>query len=156
MAHYNGTVISPHSAEEVFAYLADLRSVSEWDPSVESSRLTDGEPGTEGARYQLEVGFMGRTLEVPYETASVEPPDRVVFTAETGSASIRDEARIRAVPDGGCTATWDAQVHLKGIRKLFDPLIGLAFKRLGSDAERGLRECLNREQLTRPAERTRA
>jgi hypothetical protein len=156
MARYNGTVISRHSAEEVFAYLADLRSVAEWDPSVESSLLTSGEPGTEGARYQLEVGLLGRILDVPYETASVEPPDRVVFTAETEAVSIRDQARIRAVPDGGCTATWDAELHLKGIRKLFEPLLGLAFKRLGSDAERGLRECLNREQLSSQAQRARA
>ena len=32
MARYTGTVDAPHSAEVVWHYLADLRSVEEWDP----------------------------------------------------------------------------------------------------------------------------
>ena len=38
MARYTGTVDAPHSAEEVWHYLADLRSVGEWDPSVDERR----------------------------------------------------------------------------------------------------------------------
>ena len=40
--------------------------------------------------------------------------------------------------------TYDAQVDLKGMARLFDPVLGLAFKRLGDNAAAGLRRELNR------------
>src|SRR5689334_4865490 len=83
MARYTGTVDAPHSAEAVWSYLADLRSIGEWDPSVESVKLTGGEPRTETARYQLEVSFRGRTISLPYRVVEVDRPNRVVFAAET-------------------------------------------------------------------------
>ena len=43
-------------------------------PSVEDVRLTSGEPRTVGARYELEVSFLGSRLSLPYVTVEVEPP----------------------------------------------------------------------------------
>ena len=94
MARYTGTVEAPHGAEEVWHYLADLRSAEEWDPSVDEVELIGGEPRTEGARYQVEVRFRGRSITLPYRIVEVDPPHRVVFAAETDSVVVRDEARI--------------------------------------------------------------
>ena len=90
MARYTGTVEAPHSAEEVWHYLADLRSVEEWDPSVDEVELVGGEPRTEGARYDLEVRFRGRSINLPYRVVEVDPPHRVVFEAETDSVLVRE------------------------------------------------------------------
>ena len=143
MARYKGTVSSPHPVEDVWRYMSDLRSVGEWDPSVESVGLTGGEPGSEGARYELEVTFAGRSVEIPYETAEVEAPERVVFSGENESATVRDVASIAPAAGGGCTVTWDADLRLKGIGRLLELPLRLAFRRLGKRAEDGLRDHLN-------------
>jgi hypothetical protein len=156
MARYTATVTSPHPAAETWSYLADLRSIGEWDPSVEKSRLVSGDPGTVGARYQLEVGFLGSRVGLPYVTVTAEPPTRLVFAAETESVVVRDEARIRPNADGGTSLTWDAELRLKGARRLLDPLLRLAFSRLGSRAARGLSERLNELTLPQSVEQVRA
>ncbi len=94
MAHYSATLTTENTPDDVWRYLADLRSIVEWDPSVEDARLVEGEPGTVGARYELDVRFLGRTATLPYETVVAEPPHRLVFAAETDAMSIADEAII--------------------------------------------------------------
>ena len=152
MARYKGTVTAPHAPAEIWDYLADLRSIAEWDPSVEEIQLVSGEPGTVGARYQLEVGFLGSRVSLPYVAVTVERPTRVVFTAETESVVVRDEARIRPLAGGGSSVVWDAQLRLKGARRLLDPLLRLAFSRLGRRAARGLAERLNEPTLSHSLE----
>lgn len=152
MAQYKGTVTSPHAAAEIWSYLADLRSIAEWDPSVEEIQLVSGDPGTVGARYQLEVRFLRSRISLPYVTVAVESPTRVVFTAETESLTVRDEARILSHADGGSSVVWDAELRLKGARRLLDPLLRLGFSRLGSRAARGLAERLNEPALSHSLE----
>ena len=147
MARYRGTVASPYPAADIWSYLADLRSVSEWDPSVEDVRITSGDPGMVGTRYELEVSFLGRGLSLPYVTVAVDPPTRLVFAAETESISVRDEAQIRPLATGGSSVVWDAELRLNGARRLFDPVLRLAFNRLGARAERGLRQRLNQVEM---------
>jgi carbon monoxide dehydrogenase subunit G len=156
MARYKGTVTSHHPASAVWSYLADLRSVAEWDPSVDEIRLLSGNPGTVGARYQLEVSFLGNRVSLPYVTVTADPPTRVVFSAETESVVVRDEARVRPLADGGSSVTWDADLRLKAARRLFDPLLRLAFNRLGRRAARGLGERLTEITPPRVGEETHA
>lgn len=156
MARYTGTVDAPHGAEEVWDYLADLRSVGEWDPSVKTVVLTAGEARSETARYELEVSFRGRTLSLPYRVVEVDRPNRVVFEAETDSVSIRDEARIEPVDGEHSRVTWDAELHLKGARKVFELPLRAAFGRLGENAKQGLAEQLDRPALGTPEDRVAA
>lgn len=147
MARFSGTVDSPHPPEEVWAYISDLRSVAEWDPSVERIDLVAGEPSTAGARYTLRMSFVRNSIELPYRTAAVEPPRRVVFTAETRSVSVRDEAMVEPASDGGSRVTWNADLRLRGPRSLFELPLRLAFSRLGRAARQGLAEELTRPEL---------
>jgi carbon monoxide dehydrogenase subunit G len=143
MARFIGTVRSHHPPEELWHYLADLRSVAEWDPSVESIELTGGEPRTESARYRLDVNLRRKTIPVIYRTAELDPPHRVVFRADTNSLSIRDEARIEPAGGAGSIVTWDADVRLRGFRRVLDPLLRRVFNRIGKAAESGLAERLH-------------
>jgi len=141
MARYTGTVEAAREPREVWRYLADLRSIREWDPSVKAVRLTGGTAGEPGASYELEVGFLGKSVILPYRTVEASPPDTVVFTAETDAVSVRDQATIVPGPVGS-TVTWDANLRLKGARHLFDLPLRLAFGRLGRRAASGLSERL--------------
>jgi carbon monoxide dehydrogenase subunit G len=156
MARYIGTVEAPHSAEEVWHYLADLRSAEEWDPSVTDVELTAGEPRSEGASYDLDVRFRGRSVTLPYRVVEADPPRRVVFEAQTGSVSVRDEARIDPIGETTSRVTWDADLRLRGIRRLLDlPLRGI-FNRVGEDARQGLDEQLRKPALDGPVVRVRS
>jgi carbon monoxide dehydrogenase subunit G len=149
MARYTGTVEAAHGAEDVWHYLADLRSVGEWDPSVEGVELVGGEPRTAGARYRLEVGFRGRSIELPYTITEVDPPHRVVFEAETAAVSVRDEARIEPLGPDESSVTWDAEIRLRGIRRVLDLALRGPFQRLGENARKGLGERLGQPGLDR-------
>lgn len=150
MARYTGTVEAPHGAEDVWHYLADLRSAEEWDPSVAEVELTGGEPRAEGARYQVDVRFRGRSITLPYRIVEVDPPHRVVFAAETDSVVVRDEARIDPRGQSASSVTWDADLRLRGIRRLLDLPLRAIFNRVGEDAEKGLGERLRKPVLGQP------
>ena len=147
MARYTGMVEAPHSAEDVWHYLADLRSVEEWDPSVEAVELVDGEPRTEGARYELEVRFGRRGINLPYRVVEVDLPHRVVFEAETESVLVRDEARIEPNGPAASSVTWDADLRLRGIRRVLDLPLRAIFHRLGENARKGLGERLRMPEI---------
>jgi hypothetical protein len=156
MPRYSATVNSPHPAADVWSYLSDLRSVAEWDPSVDEVRLISRGPRRVGARYELEVSFLRNRVCLPYVTAAANPPVRLVFTAQTASVSVRDEAEIRPLPTGGSSVTWDAELRLKGVRRLLDPLLRPAFNRVGARAKAGLRDRLSQAELPMPREVARA
>ncbi len=141
MARYSATLATENRPDDVWRYLADLRSIVEWDPSVEDARLVAGEPGLVGTRFELDVRFLGRTVTLPYETVVAEPPHRLVFAAETGGMSITDEAIVLPTVSGS-SLNWRASLELRGVRGLLDPPLRLAFARLGKNAENGLRKRL--------------
>ena len=149
MARYTGTIDAPRPPQEVWQYLADLRSIREWDPSVRAVSLTEGQPGKVGAAYELTVEFMGRELILPYRTVAANPPDSVVFAAETDAVSVRDQATIRRGPRGS-SVIWDANLELKGVRRLLDLPLRIAFNRLGGRAAHGLAERLSSSEPLAP------
>ena len=67
----------------------------------------------------------------------------MVFQADQAAVCSTDE--IRLVPAGaGTSVTYDADLRLKGtLGRLMDPLLGLAFRRIGDRAAAGLRNALN-------------
>ncbi|HEX3294143.1 MAG TPA: SRPBCC family protein [Solirubrobacterales bacterium] len=156
MARYRGTVEAPHSAEAIWQYLADLRSAAQWDPSVESVKLTSGKPRSETARYELVVRFGGRGITLPYRVVEISPPSRVVFAAETDAVSVRDEARIEPTGAGTSRVTWAADLRLRGLRKVFELPLRALFNRLGEKAKRGLNERLGEPALQAPGDRVTA
>ena len=59
MPHYTGSVDSPRSVEDAFAYMRDFSNVSEWDPSIEvAEQVTPGEIGV-GTEFRIVVTAAG-------------------------------------------------------------------------------------------------
>jgi carbon monoxide dehydrogenase subunit G len=143
MAHYSTTVQSNKSREVAFHFLADFANAAEWDPGVASGeRLTD-QPIGPGSRFRLMCRFLGRQIPFEYRITAFEAPSRVVFVADQGRLSSVDEIRF-VEADGGTSVTYDANLRLKGpLGQLMDPLIALAFRRIGERAAAGLRRELN-------------
>lgn len=142
MARYTATVETTWDREEAFEYLADFATISDWDPGVvRSKRLTD-EPLAVGARFEVTTSYMGRESVLVYETIEIEPPRRVLLRAETGTLTSLDEMTFDLRPGGGTLVTYDADLGLKGVAKLAELPMRLAFRRIGDAARDGLRNRL--------------
>jgi carbon monoxide dehydrogenase subunit G len=138
MAHYTTTVHTDWERETAFAYLAEFSNAAEWDPGVERALSLSPDPIAAGARFELEVSFVGRTIPMTYETIELDAPSSVTLAAETGLVVSRDVLSFDPAPGGGTTVTYDADLRLKGPMKLLDPALQVAFKRIGDQAADGL------------------
>lgn len=149
MAHYTAIATTDWPIEVAFEYLASFENVAEWDPGVSAARCITGDSLAQGAKFEVKASFLGRDVPLVYETLEIEAPDRVVLRAESATVVSLDTLTFVSTGDG-TEVTYDAELSLKGPLKIADPLLGLAFDRLGDRARDGLVERLRR---TRPAPR---
>ncbi|MCD6726131.1 MAG: SRPBCC family protein, partial [Solirubrobacteraceae bacterium] len=147
MARYTASIETPRPPSETFAYLSDFSTTREWDPGViEAERLGDAPVG-EGTEFRLVAYFLGRKAELTYRIVEFEPGEAVTLRGENATVVSLD--RITFEPsDGGTRITYDADLALKGPLRIADPLLGLAFNRVGDRALKGLRETLGSREPT--------
>jgi carbon monoxide dehydrogenase subunit G len=137
MARYVASLITTRPLEEVFDYLADFSTTAEWDPGVVSaSRVGGGDVGL-GSRFDLVTQFRGRTTELSYEIVAFDRPHLVTLRGENATVVSLDTITFEAT-DGGTRLTYDADLTLKGLLRLGDPLLKLVFGRIGDAAVAGL------------------
>ena len=142
MARYTASIETPRTRREVFTYLSDFSSTQQWDPGVhEADRLDQGPVGT-GSRFRVVADFLGRRAELTYEVVEHHPDELVTLRGENASVISLDTMRFGATPAGGTRVTYQAELTLKGPLRALDPLLGLAFKRVGDRAATGLRDAL--------------
>ncbi|WP_354701611.1 hypothetical protein DSM112329_01936 [Paraconexibacter sp. AEG42_29] len=134
MARYVTTVPSRLTVDEAFAYMADFRNVTAWDPSIETIELTRGEAGALGSRYRVRL----KTTTLEYETTAVTRGASVVLRGDNSWVVSIDEISVAAGDGGLADVTYDARLSLKGPLKLVDPLLSIVFGRLGGKARDGL------------------
>ena len=139
MARYVASLNTDRPLEEVFDYLADFSTTAEWDPGVvEASRVGDGPVGM-GSRFDLVTEFMGRRTALSYEIVAFDRPNLVTLRGENATVVSLDTMRFSDTPEGGTRVSYEADLTLKGPLRALDPLLGLAFNRVGDRAAAGLR-----------------
>jgi hypothetical protein len=139
MARYVDVVDLTLSVDEAFDLFADFHRTVEWDPGVvEATRLDDGGPPRVGSRFRLVTSFLGLRTTLEYRIVALERPTRVVLEAETDALRSHDVIDI-AERDGRARVTYEAQLELRGVRRLADPLLDVAFQWIGRQAVQGLR-----------------
>ena len=148
MARYTASIETPRPPAETFAYLSDFSTTQEWDPGVvEAERLGDAPVG-EGTEFRLVADFFGRKAALTYRIVEFEPDKAVTLRGENTTVVSLD--RITFEPsDGGTRVSYDADLALKGPLRIADPLLGLAFDRVGDRALEGLREALGSREPAR-------
>ena len=80
--------------------------------------------------------------EVTGITPEIERPAHVALRGESDSVVSLDTMSFRKLPDGGTEVTYDADLQLKGARRLLDPVLGLSFRRLCERARARMEEVL--------------
>jgi len=142
MARYETTMRTAKTAQEVFAYLADLRNFAEWDPGVRAVRQVEGSGGGPGTVFDVTVAGVGRDLTLRYVTEEHEAPRNLLVVARSSVFTSID--RITVEPDGtGSVVTYDADLRLNGVLRLGDPGLRLMFGHIGDRAAAGLRRVLD-------------
>jgi hypothetical protein len=126
--------------------MADLRNFVIWDPGVSSVRLVEGDAPGLGAAFDVDVHGGPRTITLRYETTAFERPERLVVVAASSTLVSRDEIVVEHSP-GGARVTYDAELSLRGVLRLANPLLGIAFNRIGERAAGGLRRTLAGDAL---------
>jgi hypothetical protein len=106
--------------------------------------MVEGEAGTESA--VVDVSVSGTMLR--YHTTSFDPSTSVVVRAESSTMISIDRIDV---DDQGDTrvVTYDADLQLKSVLKVADPLLRLAFRRIGDRAAAGLRRVLDGQDVPR-------
>lgn len=127
--------------EEVFAYLHDFTTTGEWDPGTIRTTLEAGDGGV-GTRYHNVSRFLGRRTELTYVVEEVVPPRRFRLRGENRTVTAHDTMTLNPTASGGTELTYRAEFAFKGVARLVAPLAAPAFRRLGNEAEKGLREAL--------------
>jgi Polyketide cyclase / dehydrase and lipid transport len=140
MARYNSSVSTSLSVAEAFAYMSDVTRFAEWDPGIERAVRVAGEGPGVGATYDLTVKGLGTTV-MRYVVKEYEAPRRLLMTSRTTFLSSVDEIRVDPA-SRGAIITYDAELTLNGPLRLFDALLGLAFRRIGDRAIAGLQRKL--------------
>jgi len=143
MARYRASIETQWTPDEAFAYLSDFSTSVEWDPSVVEAGRGGTGPVGQGSEFRLVAEFLGRKTPLTYRVVEHEPPTAVTFVAENATVISRDRITFETIATG-TRVTYDAHLRLKGRLRLADPLLALAFNRIGNPALAGLREVLGR------------
>ena len=136
------TVTVDRPLDTVFAYLSDFTTTREWDPGTVRTERVSGE-GDVGTRYRNTSTFLGRQTQLDYLVIERVPGQRFALRGENATVVAHDTMTF--APRGeGTTVTYRADLEFKGVARLVAPLLAPALRKLGDEAERGLRDALMR------------
>lgn len=144
MARYRASIETLWTPDEAFAYLSDFSTSAEWDPGVVEAERVATNPVGPGTEFRLVAEFLGRRTPLTYRVVEYEPPSAVAFLGENSSVISHDRITFQQATATGTRVIYDAELRLKGLLRLADPLLGLAFNRVGDRALAGLHAALGR------------
>ena len=136
------TVVVDRPLSKVFDYLSDFTTTNEWDPGTVETVRASGDGGV-GTAYRNTSTFAGRKTELTYVVERVVPGEVFALRGENKTVVAHDTMTFRETPTG-TEVTYLAEFTFKGVAKYLAPLLAPAFKKLGDEAEQGLREALGR------------
>jgi uncharacterized protein YndB with AHSA1/START domain len=135
-------VVVAKPLDEVFAYLTDFTTTTEWDPGTVVTVLQHGDGGV-GTTYLNTSTFMGRQTQLTYVVRELVPHERIRLQGENKTVVAVDTMSFRRL-EAGTEVTYSADFTFKGATRFLAPLFKPALERLGQQAQAGLRESLGR------------
>jgi hypothetical protein len=141
MPRYVTTIPCTWNVDEAFTYMSDFANARFWDPSVVSAtRIDDGALAVD-SQFELAVRVAGREKALRYRITSLEPPRIVTFSSST-SMLLSEDTLTFEPRASGCEMTYSAELRLKGVAAVANPILSLLFQRLGDKARDSLRAIL--------------
>jgi carbon monoxide dehydrogenase subunit G len=118
--HVERTFTVPRPPEAVFDYLGDFTHTNEWDPGTVETTRTSGDGGA-GTTYANTSEFLGRRVELTYETTAYERPRRVQFRGTNKRTTTMDTMTFTA-SGAGTEIHYRADFDLGTVLNLLAPL----------------------------------
>ncbi len=135
------TATTSLSQKDAFNHVAEFENIDQWDPGVaNSTKVSPGDTGV-GTAYDLDLNYRGRSLQMTYTVTAWEPNHRVVLEGFGGPVKAIDTITFVS-GDDGTIVTYQADLSLRGIAKIVQPLMGSRFNAIGEAAGEGLRTWL--------------
>lgn len=103
MQRVERTARIPAPPSEVFAYLADLDNLAEWQSGIVSAERVDAGPMRVGSSANVTRELMGQRMAVPLTVTDHEPPSRLGIASEV--SGVRAAAMLELTPADDGTAT---------------------------------------------------
>jgi len=137
------------SPSEVFAVVADFRTMPEWYDAVERVTAATPDATGPGARFQMVRSLPGGQAYNDVEVTEFQPDEAVTFASAGGPTPFRYHYRLEPIPHG-TRLTLDGQISAAGLTGPAAHLGGLAERLF----ERGMKANLRRlKQLIEAAGR---
>jgi len=115
-------------ADEVFAYLADLTHLSEWQANVLQATVTTPGPVRVGTEYTQTMRMGPATVDGRCRITGFEPGRALAFALASKVLDCVGELRLEPVPDGTrLTSTGTGRLH--GPWRVLTPMVQAQVKR---------------------------
>ena len=141
------TIQTPTAPDKVWAYMSDFTTTTEWDPGTIETVRSSGDGGV-GTTYENTSEFNGNRTQLTYTVVEHQPPGRIVLRGVNDQVTATDTMTFTASGSGTevhYRAEFDFTNWLRFVQPLFAlPLLNRPFKKLGDEAEQGIREALAR------------
>jgi carbon monoxide dehydrogenase subunit G len=121
----------------VFAYLADFTNTAGWDPGIASARRLSPEPTATGSRFEVVALFRGREQRFEYTVTELVEGKRIALRGESEKA-VSDDVLTVGESGGRTCVRYEADLRLKGFRRVAEPFLRPTFRRMGDGALDGL------------------
>ena len=129
MQRVERTVQIPASPDTLFAYLADLDNVAEWQTGVTQARRTSDGPMALGTTATVTRELMGKRLDVPLTVNEFEPPRRLGIGSVV--SGVKAQVLLDLAPADGGAATdlgFAMEIRGSGLTSFMEPMIASAAK----------------------------
>ncbi len=136
------TVRTDKPVDRVFGYLSDFTTTNEWDPGTVGTVRVSGDGGV-GTEYRNTSRFAGRETELTYTVVEHVPGERFVVRGRNKTVTAVDTMTFTPTPDG-TEVRYVADFTFSFAGRLVGLVLAPAFKKLGDEAEQGMREALER------------
>ena len=137
MPQFVTSVKTSLTQQEAFDYMTDLRNLPNWDPGVSSAEKIGAGEVEKGSAFDV----VASGAKLTYVVVEFDRPSRAIVEANGPRLRSYDVITIEPTADGSIV-TWDATLELKGVFKVFSPVLALMFDRIGAKAEAGLQSTL--------------
>jgi uncharacterized protein YndB with AHSA1/START domain len=140
MSSFETSILINRPIEEVFAFVTDLDTWSEWQADLVEVKKTTPGPLAAGSTYTMVIMIRGRQQEVKYTVTEFEANSKITasspgtFTLENQTIFIKvdQETRIRQL----------TKISSDGLYKIFGPLAVWRFKKQAESSYETLKELL--------------
>ena len=129
MQRVERTARIPAPPSEVFAYLADLDNLAEWQSGIVSAERVDSGPMAVGSSARVTRELMGQRLAVPLMVTDYEAPNRLGIASEVSGVKAAAMLDLAAADDGATTdLAFAMEIRGSGMTSFMEPMIASAAK----------------------------